>query len=205
MYTFTSTYTNFNGVEVTKKFYFNLTKAEIALREMESDNTFAATLMAIRESDQGSVVLPEFKKIVKWTYGVKSDDGEDFIKNDEVWNAFENSEPWSQLIMKLLTEPDFTQAFMTGVLPPDLNARAQEANAVNGFRPGADTSRPTPPNTPVPGGVPVTTQPPVQTPTPTQDAPQFYQDPPQFYQNPVIEQNVQRTSEPRQSPYDGQQ
>lgn len=132
------TYTNFNGEEVTRNFYFNLTKAEIAIRELSSDGTFTESMQAIKSSTKGSVVMPEFVKILKWTYGVKSADGEQFIKNDAVWVQFEQSEAYSVLIMELITDATGASKFISAVLPADLSARANEL-AANGFRPGAET------------------------------------------------------------------
>lgn len=151
-------YTNFNGVEVEKAFYFNITKAELAMRELESDGTWSETLKNIENSSQGSVVMPEFKKIIKWTYGEKSQDGESFEKSDAIWAKFENSEAWSNLIMELLTDAGYAAEFINAVLPADIAAKNREAQATNGFRPGANTERPAVPqsmpridqNTPAP-------------------------------------------------------
>lgn len=139
------TYNNFNGQPVTKAFYFNITKAELALAELESDGTWSQSIEKIAQSSKGSEVIPEFKKIIKWTYGEKSADGESFDKSDEAWARFVNSEPWSQLVWDLLTKDNFAATFINSVLPPDLSAAAREAAARNGFRPGASTDRPVPP------------------------------------------------------------
>jgi hypothetical protein len=152
------TYKNFNGVDVTKTFYFNITTSEIALAELESDGTWSQSLKIIGESNQGSVVVPEFKKILKWTYGEKSSDGESFDKSDEAWARFVNSEAWSTLIWDLLTKDNFAAEFMNAVMPADLAAKAKEAQAQPGFRPGANTERPTPPaasEVPGPGVIPL--------------------------------------------------
>lgn len=130
------TYTNFNNETVTRDFYFNLTKAEIALRELSSDGTFSAQIEQIKASDKGSEVMPAFVNILKWAYGVKSDDGERFIKNDEVWTAFQESPAYSVLIMELLSDGAYGAQFITAVLPPEL---APQIQAQDGFRPGAQT------------------------------------------------------------------
>lgn len=135
-------YTNFNGQEVTKNFYFNITKAEIALRELESDGTWSETLKNIQKSDKGSVVMPEFRKIIKWTYGQKSDDGESFEKSDAIWERFNNSEPWSVLIMELLTDAGYAAEFINACMPADIAAANRERQAQDGFRPGSNTAPP---------------------------------------------------------------
>jgi len=183
------TYTNFNGQQVTKDFYFNLTKAELAMRELESDGTWSETLAKISASDKGSVVMPEFRKILKWTYGEKSEDGESFFKSDEVWARFENSEPYSVLIMELLQNGGYSAEFINAILPPDIAAKNREAQAVKGFRPGANTERPTPPvaggaGTPGSLGVPQGQQDTAPAQPVQFSAPQEVQ-PPQQYQTPT--------------------
>lgn len=137
------TFTDFDGNTVVKDFYFNITKAELAIAELESDGTWSQTLQKISESNKGSVVMPEFKKILKWTYGERN--GDSFDKSDAAYARFENSEPWSELIMELLSDATSAADFINAVLPADIAAKNREAQATNGFRPGADTTRPTPP------------------------------------------------------------
>lgn len=138
------TFTNFDGQEVTKNYYFNLTEGELAIRELESDGTWSETLERIKNSNKGSVVMPEFKKILKWTYLERT--GEDGIdKSDAAWSRFENSEPWSNLIMRLITEDGFSAQFIEAIMPERIRKRNKEREATPGFRPGADTARPTPP------------------------------------------------------------
>lgn len=137
------TFTDFDGNTVVKDFYFNITKAELAIAELESDGTWSQTLTKISESNKGSVVMPEFKKILKWTYGERN--GDSFDKSDAAYARFENSEPWSELIMELLSDATSAADFINAVLPADIAAKNREAQATNGFRPGADTTRPTPP------------------------------------------------------------
>lgn len=146
MFTVPITYINPDDQTVTKDFYFNITKAEIALTQLESDGDWAERIGRIKGSNKGSVVIPEFKKIIEWTYGERR--GDSFVKNKEVWDLFEHSEAWSALIMMFFDQDDpqgnFAAKFITGVMPPDMRGAAQEAIAEAGFRPGANTDRPTP-------------------------------------------------------------
>jgi hypothetical protein len=184
------TFENFDGVTVTKDYYFNITKAEIALRELESDGTWSETLEAIKNSDKGSVVLPEFRKIIQWMYGEK--DGDSFVKTDAAWERFNNSEPWSVLIMELLTNAGYAADFITAAMPADMQGQVKEAVATDGFRPGADISRPTPP---------VATQLPAPVPTPVASPKAAEED--EGYQNWLIAQKEE--AEKRNAPQtDGQ-
>lgn len=147
MHSRTVEYVNFNGKTVQRTFYFNITKAELALREARSDGTWSQSLEVIKNSDKASVVLPEFEKLIEWSYGDKSEDGESFVKSDEIWSKFVNSEPWSALVMDLLTNAASAAQFFNAILPPDIAAANREAQAVDGFRPGASTERPVAPVT----------------------------------------------------------
>lgn len=195
------TYVNFLGETKTKDFYFNLSKAELTERTVGSDGEFQATLERIKSSNKGSVVLPELVKIIKWSYGEISADGEQFLKTEEGWTRFESSPAYSELIMRFFSTDGgtFAASFINGVLPADLAAQAREQAAQNGFRPGADLSRPTPPVAGVqtlPENVSESPlfQPPVQQPVqqPMQEAIQIPQ-PPVYIQ----EQQPQVQSSPR--------
>lgn len=141
----TFTYENYDGVTVTRDFYFNLSKAELQLREIGSDGEWSKTLERIRMSDKGSVVIPEFEQIIAWTYGVKTPDGDSIVKNEANLELFKGCPAYSLLIEELLSTEGAAAEFIKGVLPAGMVAQAEAQGTIPGFRPGADTSRPTPP------------------------------------------------------------
>jgi hypothetical protein len=63
-------------------------------------------------------------------YGVKSADGRQFIKNDEVRDAFKQTEAYSIIFMELATDADAAAKFINGIVPEDLSKELQKAESV---------------------------------------------------------------------------
>lgn len=127
MYCKTITYEDYNGTERTEKFYFNLTKAELTEMEMSTDGGMETLIKRITETKDGKELIKMFKSLIIESYGVKSDDGRRFIKNDEVRDSFAQTEAYSQLFMELATNADEATKFVNGIMPKDLVKQYQEA------------------------------------------------------------------------------
>lgn len=119
----TMTYTDYNGVTRTEDFYFNLTQAEVAEMEMSVDGGLVEMINRITAAKDGRQIIALFKDVILRAYGVKSDDGRRFIKNQEVRDAFAQTEVYSDLFMELATNSESAAAFVAGIIP------AQKDNA----------------------------------------------------------------------------
>lgn len=122
----TINYTNYNGEQKTKECYFNLTKAEIAEMELEIPGGMAANLKQITEAKDTPSLVKIFKNLILRSYGVKSSDGERFIKTQQVREEFEQSEAYSELFMELATNADSAAEFVNGIIPADLANKVKE-------------------------------------------------------------------------------
>ena len=122
----TINYTNYNGEQKTKDCYFNLSKAEIAEMELEIPGGMAANLKQITEAKDTPSLVKIFKNLILRSYGVKSSDGERFIKNQQVREEFEQSEAYSELFMELATNADSASEFVNGIIPADLANKVKE-------------------------------------------------------------------------------
>ncbi len=114
----TVTYVDYNGVERTEDFYFNLTKAEIMELELGTSGGLSETINRMTQTLDQPAIMAMFKKIVLLSYGEKSPDGKRFIKSKELSEAFAQTEAYSELVMELLTGGDTVASdFINGVLP----------------------------------------------------------------------------------------
>lgn len=120
-------YTDFNGVERTEDFYFNLTKAELMEMEMSTTGGLTEMVRRIVNTQDTPSILRVFKKIILKAYGQKSDDGKRFIKNEELSKEFEQTEAYSELFMELLQNEAEAAKFVNGLLPADLAKQVEEA------------------------------------------------------------------------------
>ena len=118
----TITYTDYNGLERTEDFYFNLTKAEVMEMEMSTAGGLAETIQRIVAAQDAPAIIKIFKDLVLKAYGEKSLDGKRFIKNEEIKEAFSQTEAYSILFMELATDADAASKFVNGIVPADLIA-----------------------------------------------------------------------------------
>ena len=128
----TITYTDYNNVERTESFYFNLSKAEIMEMEMGTDGGMAETLKKIVDAKDAPAIIRVFKDLVLKAYGVKSDDGRRFIKSKELSDSFAQTEAYSQIFIELATDADAAAKFVNGIVPSDLTQQVANTTALPG-------------------------------------------------------------------------
>lgn len=134
------TYSDLEGHTRTDKFFFGLTKSEVAEWEMEVEGGLSAYLEKLQEmakelspkDEDGKDVEVDpvkareltrkisaiVKDIILRSYGEKSEDGRRFIKSKEIANAFYQTDAYSELFMKLMSGSGETlTSFVKSVLP----------------------------------------------------------------------------------------
>ena len=117
----TVTYVDFNGVERTEDFYFNLSKAEVTEMELSVEGGFSKMLEEIVKSKDNVRIMELFKQMVLKAYGEKSADGKRFVKSKELSEAFSQTEAYSEIFMELALDEKAAAAFVNGIMPQNLN------------------------------------------------------------------------------------
>ena len=116
----TITYTDYNGLERTEDFYFNLTKAELIEMEMTTVGSLTEMVKKIVAAKDTVAIINVFKDLVLKAYGEKSADGKRFVKSKELSEGFAQTEAYSILFMELATDEDAAAKFINGIIPADL-------------------------------------------------------------------------------------
>ena len=116
----TVTYVDYNGVERTEDFYFNLSKAEVTEMELSVEGGFSKMLEEIVKSNDNVRIIELFKQMVLKAYGEKSTDGKRFIKSKEIAEAFSQTEAYSEIFMELALDEKAAAAFVNGIMPSNL-------------------------------------------------------------------------------------
>lgn len=119
-------YTDYNGVERTEDFYFNLTRAEIMEMEMSTAGGLAEAIKRIVAAKDAPAIIKIFKELILKAYGEKSPDGKRFNKSEEISTAFSQTEAYSQLFMELSVDADAAAKFINGIIPS--NMTGQDSN-----------------------------------------------------------------------------
>lgn len=115
----TITYTDYDGNERTEDFYFNLSRSEIILLETTTPGGYASMLQRIIDSKDNVELMHVFTELIKKSYGIKSEDGKHFIKNESVVNDFINSAAFDQMFVEFFTTENAAADFATGIIPKE--------------------------------------------------------------------------------------
>ena len=115
----TITYTDYNGHQRTEDFYFNLNKAELVELELSTSGGLTAMMDRIIAAEDNPTLFKIFKDLVLKAYGIKSDDGRKFIKNQEVRDDFAQTEAYSVLVMELVSDAEKAAEFFNLIIPQD--------------------------------------------------------------------------------------
>lgn len=124
----TITYTDYNGVERTEDFYFNLSKAELMEMELSTEGGMEAYINKISSTQDKPTLIKLFKEIILKAYGEKSLDGKHFNKSEELSKAFSCTEAYSILFMELATSDEAAALFINGVIPQDVQLQLANQN-----------------------------------------------------------------------------
>jgi len=121
----TITYLDFDDVERTEDFYFNLSKAEVLEMEMGASGGLSKMLEKITKERDNKRIVEIFKDVVLRAYGEKSPDGKRFIKSKELSDEFAQTTAYSDLFMELATNEAYAVTFIKGILPQQLEDHLQ--------------------------------------------------------------------------------
>lgn len=130
MYKKTITYKDFNGVERTEDFYFNLTEAEITDMQLSKAGGLDVFVKRIVAAKHQEAIISIFKRIIKASYGVKSDDGRRFMKSEQIWEEFAQTNAFSKFYMELATNADAAAEFINGITPSGIKPTAAATSTV---------------------------------------------------------------------------
>lgn len=122
----TISYTDFDGNQKAEDFYFNLTKAELFKLEVTAEgNSLHEYLQKVVEANSGKKIIEVFELILKSAYGVRSEDGKRFMKSDQLFKEFQETEAYSEFFIELVTDADKAAKFVNGLIPAGLEGGAK--------------------------------------------------------------------------------
>lgn len=117
----TITYIDYEGIERTEDFYFNLSRAELVMMESSRLGGMRSYYNRIVQAKDTVAIMECFKELIHESIGYKSDDGRRFIKSDEYAKEFEQTEAYSELILELLGDEKVALAFFKSIMPASLS------------------------------------------------------------------------------------
>ena len=122
MLTKTIKYTDFNDVERTETFYFNLSEAELTAWELSVNGTLTEHIKRIEETIDVPQLMELYKELIDRSYGIKDADGRRFRKSPEILQDFKDTNAYSELFMELATDQKAGGEFISGIVSNKLKA-----------------------------------------------------------------------------------
>lgn len=127
----TVTYKDWNGKDRTETFYFHFSQAELMEMEISQEGGFSERVKKIADANNLPDMLKIWKNFVLDAYGVKSDDGRRFMKNEEIRQSFVECPAYSIIFMELATNTEAASNFINTVVPADMAAQVAALQAKN--------------------------------------------------------------------------
>lgn len=109
-------YTDYNGNQRKDQLYFNLSKAEMMEMELSTAAGVEEKLRMLIATNDNAKIIETFKDFLLRSYGIKSEDGKRFIKTKQLREDFEQSEAYSEIFMKLISDTTFQAKFINGII-----------------------------------------------------------------------------------------
>ena len=129
MFKKTVTYEDYKGNTRTEDFYFNLNKAPSVEVELSTKGGLTVMMDRIIAAQDNATLFKIFKDLVSKSYGVLSDDGRKFVKNQEVLDDFMQTEAYSIIFSELATNEEAAAEFFNNVIPQNLAKELAEEEA----------------------------------------------------------------------------
>lgn len=127
-------YTDYNGVERTEDYYFNLNREEVIEMEVSVEGGYSELIDRIIKTNDNREVVNVLKTIILKSYGEKSIDGKRFMKVDDngnpLYRKFEDTEAFVELYMELANNAKEAAEFINAVIPNMGNDKLVENDKV---------------------------------------------------------------------------
>lgn len=122
-------YEDFEGNTVEKDFWFHLSKADIAELQFAGEDSALATMLEKLGDEDVSAkqALAIFKQIVEHAVGERSEDGVRFVKNDDIRNAFMQTDAYSELLFSMLEDPKKAVSFINNLMPKSIREEIKKS------------------------------------------------------------------------------
>lgn len=121
------TYKDWNGVERTEEFRFNLSKTDIQLLNAKHPGGLFNYMKSCYDAMDVPKMMDFFVMLIMESYGVVSEDGRRFEKSPELSKAFQETRAFDEIFQWLYNEKGAINEFLTKVVPDDLASKVSEA------------------------------------------------------------------------------
>ena len=108
-------YVDYNGVEKTGTYWFNMSRADLLKLELDGDEGWSDRVKQLIAEQNTREVVKIITKFIDDAYGVKTPEG-GFKKSPELLEAFRQTDAYSELLWGFVEHPDEFGDFINGIV-----------------------------------------------------------------------------------------
>lgn len=116
----TITYTDYDGMERTEDFWFNLSKTELTKLDAELPGGVLGVLRKIIDKKDRKALVDFIETLILRSYGEKTLDGKRFVKTPDMAEEFMQTPAYDELFMSILSDTDSQTSFINGIIPQSM-------------------------------------------------------------------------------------
>ena len=124
----TITYTDYDGMERTEDFWFNLSKTELTKLDAELPGGVLGVLRKIIDKKDRKALVDFIETLILRSYGEKTLDGKRFVKTPEMAEEFMQTPAYDELFMSILSDIDSQTSFINGVIPQSMAKEIEQTD-----------------------------------------------------------------------------
>ena len=124
----TITYTDYDGMERTEDFWFNLSKTELTKLDAELPGGVLGVLRKIIDKKDRKALVDFIETLILRSYGEKTLDGKSFVKTPDMAEEFMQTPAYDELFMSILSDTDSQTSFINGVIPQSMAKEIEQTD-----------------------------------------------------------------------------
>lgn len=124
----TITYTDYDGMERTEDFWFNLSKTELTKLDAELPGGVLGVLRKIIDKKDRKALVDFIETLILRSYGEKTLDGKRFVKTLDMAEEFMQTPAYDELFMSILSDTDSQTSFINGVIPQSMAKEIEQTD-----------------------------------------------------------------------------
>lgn len=128
------TYVDYNGVERTEDFYFNLNRAETLGYIIGFEGGIESFVEKVVQEEDVKKLWDLWSDFILMCYGEKSSDGRRFIKSKELSEGFKQTEAYTNLVMELVSGKGADNAKFVNAVVADVEKDPNKKALIESFK-----------------------------------------------------------------------
>lgn len=108
-------YVDYNGVEKTGTYWFNMSRADLFRLELEGEEGWTDRVKKLIAEQNTREVVKVIEQFIRDSYGVKTPDG-GFSKDPKRLEAFMQTDAYSELLWEFVEQPEKFGDFINGIV-----------------------------------------------------------------------------------------